>query len=279
MAKFFWDAYDYIGKLILANIIFSFIMGGLMAAVTTVFYPIYTGMDRSLVVVAVGIGLFLIISLPFPAAGFLYFFTPVTSDKEPELRDFLKGLKRHYWPLLKITAVFVLVIELLAVNIIFYIHPSIIPHSLKMIATIISGLCLWIFLYVAVMMLYAYPLCVYQGVGIKKVFVRSFILVMDNIGVSAASFIMLIGLLGVVIITKGVAFFILAPALTASLSNSLYVNVMEKYEIREAQKEGGEEEDEPRPASWKDIKDPQFIQDRHKRYKRSLRDILKPWEY
>ena len=79
------------------------------------------------------------------------------------------------------------------------------------------------------------------------------------------------------LVTKGVTFFILNLALTASLSNSLYENVMEKYELREAEKKAKEEDS--KATSWKEIKTKEFIEDRHKRYRRTLKDILKPWEY
>ncbi len=143
---------------------------------------------------------------------------------------------------------------------------------------VIVGLCFWIFLYLAAMMLYAYPLYVHQRVGMKKNFIRSFILVMDNLGVSVLALLLLLGFWGLGFMTRGVLIFLLNLAMTAALCNSLYVNVMEKYEAKEAAK-NQDESLESRPASWKDIKHEEFIHDRHKRYQRTLKDILKPWEY
>ncbi len=276
-AKFLWDAYDYVGRLILANIIFCFIIAGLMGAIFTTLYPLYSLMQQSYVILALGIGIFSIIALPFPAAGFLYFISLINQDSEPEFRDFVKGLRLHYFSLMKLTALFVFLFELIALNIAFYINPRVIPPQLRMIATVIAGLCVWLSLYLIAMALYAYPLSVHQGVGAKKAFIRSFLLVMDNIGVTILTLILLTGICGLGIVTKGIMIFVLNLALSASLANSLYENVMEKYELQEAKKRLAA--DAPRPTSWKQIKTEDFIEDRHKRYKRTLKDILKPWEY
>jgi len=278
-AKFFWDAYDYLGRLILANILFSLILLGLTAALTALFYPLYAGLNKPTLILALGTGLLAILALPFPAAGFCHFLSLITEEKEPEFRDFTKGLMIFYWPLVKLTALFVLLFEILGLNIFFYLSARAIPPSLKIVSAIIPGICAWIVLYLLAMMLYAYPLTVHQKkVGMKKILIRSFLLVLDNIGVTLLTMIVFLGLVGMGLVTKGAAFFILNLALVASLSNSLYVNVMEKYELREAKKKAQTDSSAP-PASWKDIKPREFIEDRHKRYRRTLKDILKPWEY
>jgi uncharacterized membrane protein YesL len=277
-AKFFWDAYDYLGRFIIGNIIFSFILVILTGVSLTVFYPFYNALNDSTVFFALASGLFISVMIPFPAAAFLYFLAAISEEREPEFRDFITGVKKHYWPLFRLTASFIILFELLAVNIVFYINPELIAPSLKIFTAIISGLCLWIFLYLSIMMLYAYPMSVHQGAGLKKIFIRSFLLVMDNIGATILSLILLFCIWGLAFISKGIMVFVLNFALTASLANSLYVNVMEKYEIQEEEKKAREEE-KKRPSSWKDIKTEDFIEDRHKRYKRTLKDILKPWEY
>lgn len=276
--KFFWDVYDYLGRLIAANILLCLIITGLFSAIWAGGYPLYMALGKPLLLLALGIGLFLIIALPFPAAAMIHFFSLVSDEHEPEWRDFKEGLKIHYWNLVKITALFVIAFELLLLNILFYIRPHDLSPMLKIAGTVIAGLCFWIFLYLVAMMLYAFPLYVHQRVGIKKVFVRSFILVMDNLGVSLLAIVLLLGFWGLGFVTRGVLVFLLNLALTAALSNSLYVNVMEKYEEKEAAKKE-DEALESRPASWKDIKHEEFIHDRHKRYQRTLKDILKPWEY
>jgi uncharacterized membrane protein YesL len=277
-AKFFWDAYDYLGRLILANILFSLILLGFTAALTALLYPLYAALNKPTLILALGTGLLTILAIPFPAAGFCHFLSLITEEKEPEFRDFIKGIKLLYWPLVKMTGVFVLLLELLGLNIFFYLGAREIPPSLKIVSAVISGICVWIVLYLFAMMLYAYPLTVHQKVGMKKILIRSFILVLDNIGVTILTLIVFLGLVGMGLVTKGAAFFILNLALVASLSNSLYVNVMEKYELREAKKKAQTDSSAP-PASWKDIKPREFIEDRHKRYRRTLKDILKPWEY
>jgi len=276
--KFFWDAYDFIGTLILANIAFCLIMTGLLATIITIGYPIYIALGKPALLMALGLGIFLSLAIPFPAAGFLHFLSIISEEREPEWREIITGLKTHYTPLIKVTAFYVCLLELLAMNIIFYIKPSVTSHAIKFLGSIIAGLCAWIFLYLLMMMLYAYPLSVHQKVGMKKIFIRSFLLTTDNLGASILTGILALGLCGLGLITRGVAVFLLVPALTACLANSLYVNVMEKYELKEA----AHKEQKPQaaqPASWKDIKHEEFIKDRHKRYQRTLKDILKPWEY
>jgi len=277
-AKFFWDAYDYLGRLILANILFSLIILGLTSALTALLYPLYAGLNKPNILLILGSGLLTILALPFPAAGFCHFLSLITEEKEPEFHDFIKGVKIHYLPLVKLTALFVLLFEILGLNIFFYLGVRVIPPLLKIVSAVISGVCVWIFLYLFAMMLYAYPLAVHQKVGIKKILTRSFILVLDNIGVTVLTLTVFVGLVGMGLVTKGAAFFILNLAFGASLSNSAYVNVMEKYELRDAEKKAQEDSSAP-PASWKDLRPREFIEDRHKRYRRTLKDILKPWEY
>jgi len=277
-AKFFWDAYDYVGRLILGNVVFFFLILGMTGAFTALFYPIYLYFGRSPVIFGLGTGAAILFALPFPAAGMIYFLSRISEEKEPELRDFIRGLRIHYTRLVKLTLAFVLFFEILAANILFYINPDIIPPQWKLVCAVISGLCVWIFLYLSAMMLFAYPLAVHQRVGIRKVLYRSFLLVIDNPGIVALTLMLLFIIWGVGVLTRGVTIFILNLALSASLCNSLYVNVMEKYERMALEKESREEED-TKPSSWKEIKTRDFIEDRHDRYKRTLKDILKPWEY
>jgi len=277
IAKFFWDSYDYLGRLLVANIIFFLIILGLSAVFYTLFYPVYKALGSSGWLICLGVGTIAVVSLPFPASGFLYFFTRISLNKEPEFRDFLTGLRIHYKSLVKITFAFVVLLELLLINILFYIHSPFTSPILKMVSLVFCGICVWIMLYLCAMMLYAYPLVIHQGVGIKKVFFRSFVLVLDNMGITAYCIMLGLGIITLGLITKGMAFFVINMALLASLSNSLYENIMEKYEILEAGKQNSKETN--KPSSWKQLKTRDFIEDRHKRYKRTLKDILKPWEY
>jgi len=277
-AKFFWDVYDFLGRLILANVILFFLMTGLAAVASLVMYPLWDGVSRKMFVLAAA-GLFLIFAVPMPAAGLLSFLADISDDSEPAFRDIFAGLRRHYARLASLTAVFVLAFEVLAANFLFYMTSGAVPPALKIPAAVAAGLCLWAGIFLCAMMLYAYPLAVHQGVGLKKILKRSALLVLDNLGATVYAIVMAAGILGLGLLTRGVTIFLFNLVLWASLSNSLYVNVMEKYELREAQKAATGEREGPRPASWKQLKHEEFIEDRHKRYKRTLREILKPWEY
>lgn len=277
-AKFFWDVYDFLGRLILANILCCMIMAGLLGVIITAFYPFFTTEDWKTVATVITASLFVITALPFPAAAFIHFLSRVSDEAEPEFRDFFRGLKRHYWPLMKLTFAFTMCFLILFSNIFFYAGRENLPQGFQILFFAVAGVCFWIGVCLLAMMLYAYPIAVHQGVGIKKSFVRSFLLVLDNPGVTIYSLILLIGIAGLSLVTKGVLLFVLSLALITSLSNSLYVNVMEKYERIEEEKRL-EEESKDKPASWKEIKHKEFLEDRHDRYKRSLKDILKPWEY
>ncbi|MBN1902827.1 hypothetical protein JW926_16005 [Candidatus Sumerlaeota bacterium] len=277
-AKFFWDAYDYLGRLVLANILFFLIIMGITIILGTLFYPLYYALGRPVLPFIFGMALIAVFTLPFPASGFLYFLSLISKDKEPEFRDFFRGIKHSYWALFRLCLVFAAIFLLLGVNIFFYLNPDIIPPSLKTITLVISGICVWIFLYLIAMMMYAFPLTVYQKAGIRKTLFRSFLLVTDNIGVTILAILLLGVIVALGLVTRGMTFFVLNIALIASLANSLYDNVMKKYEAREAEKQK-ELESKHKPGSWKEIKHKEFIEDRHDRYHRTLKDILKPWEY
>lgn len=248
LAKFWWDTYDFLGQLVLANIL-SFLASCL------------------------------IIPIPGIWAAFLYFTAQISDDREPVFADFWVGFKRYFLRSTLLTLIAVLVIGTLIVNILFYMNSAVVPSSLRIPAAIAAGFCFWLMIFALMVLLYAYPIMVTQNAGIGFTLKRAALIVLDNPLYSFAILIMLAGILVLALVTfVGPAVFLYA--LSATMANSALDNVMKKYADRQAAQKALEQpQEQRRPTSWKQIKDEEERQKKHDRYKRSIREIFKPWEY
>ncbi len=247
-AKFWWDTYDFLGLFLLANILSFF---------------------ASL----------LVIPIPGIWAAFLYFASQITDEREPEFIDFWIGFKRYFLRSALLTLICLLVIGVLIVNILFYMNSAVVPSSLRIPAAIAAGLCFWAIILVLMILVYAYPIMVTQNVGLRQTLKSAALIVLDNPLYSFMVLIMLAGILVLAVLTC-VGPVVFLYALSATLVNSAFDNVMKKYADRQAAQKAQERPQEQRRlTSWIQIKDEEERKKKHDRYKRSIREIFKPWEY
>lgn len=248
IAKFWWDTYDFLGQFVLANIVSFF-------------------------------ATLLVIPIPGIWAGFLYFSAQITDEKEPEFSDFWIGFKKYFVRSALLTLIGFIAIFVLVVNILFYMNSPVVPASLRIPAAIAAGLCFWAIIYVLMVLIYAYPIMVTQNVGLWMTLKRAALIVLDNPLYSFMVLAMLVSILVLAAITF-VGPVVFLYALSATMVNSALDNVMKKYADRQAAQQAQEQpQDQQRPTSWKQIKDEEERKKKHDRYKRSIRDVFKPWEY
>ena len=259
--KFFWGSYDNLGKLVLLNLIISI----LFAPLILIFFgfPPLIGYLLSL------------ITVPIPIAGLFYFVSKVTEETDPILKDFFIGLKKFALKGVLLYLFHTLILIILFYNAKFYLGGKLFSQS-GFISMILAGICIWAGFYSIMLAIYTVPILVNQNISFKKLFIRANIMFLSKPFFAIAVLLNLLFLSLIVYFTKFVGFFIFFISFSAVMMNSAYQTVMEYYEELEAA-EKAKKEGVEKPKSWKEIKE-QEVAKKKKRH-RSLREILKPWEY
>jgi len=287
-AKFFWDSYDFLGRLVLMNLIL-FLLGGIIFFVLYVLgSPFYQSFESHPVRQSfIGISFWILSSFIFGGfsfSGIIYFASKITKESEPVFKDFFKGIKLFGLKSALLGFILAVIIIVLILNVIFYSSGKFLPPSMKFIGMCLAGICFWGILFVFSLLMFSFPVLVTQNVSLKKNFLRSLLLTLDNPFLVLYAIGIFVILFFISWITKGVGLFIFFISFTGVLMNSLLDNALLKYKIREereAKNATVPQEKKETFTSWKQIKQTQEEKEEKEidRYKRSLRDILKPWEY
>lgn len=251
LIRFFWDVYDYIGRLFLLNV-FAFILS----------LPVVT--------------------IPGTVAGLLYVMHIISSDREPEFRHFFYAFRHFYWRTLVVCLLYIIGGFVLLVNVRFYINPPEALANLRFISAMIAGIFFWIFIFLTGSMFFVLPALVKNDLPVKKALKRGLIFMLANPGLTFFGMVFVLVILFVSLLSVvGPLFFMLV--FLAALANSLYDTAQEKVEQMIEKKEEVSVTEERKPSSWHEIKamekKQQEKQQKKSRYNRTLRDILKPWEY
>lgn len=156
-------------------------------------------------------------------AGAYYLANRLIKRESIEWRDYFFAFKKYFWRAEALIIIFILAIVVIVVDFMFY-------SQIQNIAIrILSILWLYILIFLGVMQTYMFPLLIEQDTGIKKVIVRSFLLSIDNIGVSLVIFLVVVALSAVCIIT-GVGALLLLMGIKSFFDTKTFLSVMEKYE-------------------------------------------------
>ncbi|MCX7765647.1 MAG: hypothetical protein N2246_02945 [Candidatus Sumerlaeia bacterium] len=251
LIRFFWDVYDYIGRLLLLNIL------SVMLSI-------------------------LIVPIPGVIAGLLYVMHIISSNREPSFADFFTAGLRYYWRSLLLCLIYFLGILILIINIQFYINPRVIPPDLRIFTGIIAGIFFWLFVLFMASAFFTFPLLVKSNLAVTTALKRGIILMLANPGLTLASVVLAL-ILSVGTLISVVGLFLLLFVFLAALANATYDTAMERLEKLIHQKSLSQSGEQKPPSSWHEIKKRQqqaeAEQHKYDRYKRTLRDILKPWEY
>ncbi len=222
----FWITYDHLGKLILANLMWSIsffvpLMLGFAA---------FTAGDRA-IAVAVGVPLTLLalcVILPVATAGMAHFVKELIDTRDGSLRDLFTGIRLYWKRAIGLGSFFAFAPFCLATSIWFY--------SAKLGATVpwlgyaISALALWCLLFVALMAMLVMPALVQKKEGVFPTLKLAALLVMDNpifcLGL-AVQFVVIAGLSMIVPILV-----FLSCSIAVVLSSSAYEMLARKYAKR-----------------------------------------------
>lgn len=223
----------------------------------------------------------LIVPIPGVIAGLLYVMHLISSNREPSFADFFTAGLRYYWRSLLLCLIYFIGILILIINIHFYINPQVIPTNLRIFAAVIAGIFFWLFVIFIASAFFTFPLLVKSNLTVPTTLKRGIILMLANPGLTFASLASaLILFLGTIISVVGI-FFLLFVFL-AALANATYDTAIERLEKIMRPKSTSPAEEKKAPSSWHEIKKQQQAdaeQHKYDRYRRTLRDILKPWEY
>ncbi|HRR92072.1 MAG TPA: DUF624 domain-containing protein [bacterium] len=176
----------------------------------------------------------LVIFLGPATAGAYYLANKLIKRESIEWRDFFFAFKKYFWRAEALMMIFILAIVVIIIDFTFY------SQIQNTIVKVLSIFWLYILIFLGVMQTYMFPLLIEQDTGIKKVIVRSFLLSIDNIGVSLVIFLIVTGLSVVCIIT-GVGALLLLMGVKSFFDTRTFLNVMEKYEgvpVPQKDKEG-----------------------------------------
>jgi len=289
MGGFFWDTYDNLGKVILLNLIWFLTS---LPALLMVYFGLTVKLPYLLM------ALLLIPGIAWLGAGFagLFYVTQKMVDqKDIPLKDFFIGIKLYGIKSAIYTLLWVGAFSIAALNIQFYLNLA--SAQAKWVGAVVAGILFWAAITSLFALQYFYPLLTRQNPSTKKLFARTFLLTLDNIGVTILSGMMTFSILVLTIITGiGICFFTMT--LTAVFMQNLLFEVLDKYEQIERLKQWEEEkklnanQPKEKPVSWHQIlpdlnkadsenssadKDqPPAPKWRHQG--RGWKDILRPWD-
>ncbi len=168
------------------------------------------------------LGIFVIFLGP-ATAGAYYLANRLIRRESVEWRDYFSAFKKFFWRSEALILIYLLAIAIVVVDFMFY------SQIQNIIIRVLSIFWLYLLLFLGILQTYMFPLLIEQDTGIKKVIIRSFLLSIDNIGVSLVMFIVVIALCAVCILT-GVGALLLLMGVKSFFDTKTFLTVMEKYE-------------------------------------------------
>jgi len=165
-----------------------------------------------------------IIALGPATAGCYYIANKlVKKDYFVEWKDFFYAFKKFFWRATALMLILAAAILVLAANFIFY------SHIQNTAMRILSILWLYVIIFLGIMQTYMFPLLVEQDTGIRKIIKRSFLLTIDNIGITLVIFL-IVTALSIICILTGVGALLLMMGMKSLFDTRTFLTVMEKYE-------------------------------------------------
>ncbi|MBI1290537.1 hypothetical protein GC173_04750 [bacterium] len=278
MLQWFWDTYDHLVALILANMILFVVSGAVVYTWLVVMARSIDGLGVApIVMLTVASGWIVLTGLLTTwVATFGRVTNLIAGEKELRGRDFLAG----WWDVgaraLRFSAVAVAGLVAMLVGIWFYALSGLVPETFRVAALGLAGLLFWLLLAWVSVCLVAVAWMVRGGVGVRSALRKGVALLLRRPGLvlGVALHVTLMWLVGGGF--KLIGAFLLTFSLTATFLSSL-------YDVVEAELLGEEELPAPESAgSWKERELLEKAHERRRmdafRYSRTMKDILKPWE-
>jgi uncharacterized membrane protein YesL len=150
LKKWFWNVYDYLGTLILVNVL--------------------------MVLCALPL-----ITFPAGLAGLFYVTTRIASGQETGVMDFFRGFRKFFWRAQGYVLIYALVLGALAINMIFYFRMTV---SWPWTGAALGGAMGWLIGFVLLTGMYTAPLMVQTSYRLRSALRTGALLTLDNIRIS-----------------------------------------------------------------------------------------------
>lgn len=290
LLQWFWDTYDGLGRLVVLNLLVTTLLGalwflGLLPAAR--WLAILAGENPALAGL-VGLAAWtlaggLSLTLWFP--GIMHFAEKVSTDQEVSLRDYFTGLRRFGLGFFKVALLLCLALGVIGINLIFYARVSWFQGAWRWVGAGLAGLCFWMALFVLAIALHSFSLAVRTEQRPRKVFLNALVLTLRYPLFSAAALLVLAFLWVISTLTlKTAPLWVIGLSATATFISSVHDVALARESRREIEKQKAAEGTQPaaatRPTSWRQIQQDAEAENLPRdRYQRSLRDLLRPWEY
>jgi uncharacterized membrane protein YesL len=218
LKKWFWNTYDYLGTLMLINILW------VLCALP-------------------------VITLPVAMAGLFRVTAGIAGYRETGFRDFFSGMRHDVWPMLRLCGVYAAAWGLLGVNILFYIN---LMASWPWTGAVLSGLMGWIAVFTALTGIYSFPLLMQTDAPVRRVLRDSMLLVLDNLRTSVGLFLMGTGVLAVSAFT-GAGLVFGGVSVTGVLWSTGLREVRKRYDDASSDETEDRTPDAEEPRTWRDL--------------------------
>ncbi|MCC6545642.1 hypothetical protein IT570_00630 [Candidatus Sumerlaeota bacterium] len=280
LKQWFWDCYDHLLALFLANIIFFALVFGslvLVVQVTMPALPLFSPIVQVHVAAAMAVLFSSVVgALWFSATG--YFGSLVEREKYPGFRDLLRGIRADFFLQFKYVGLCATLIAILAINIWFYSFSGLLPAS-EFLRYTLSGFCFWIILLLLASMIVGLPLRSRERTSVKATLKRSLLMLVRSPLLILGMFFFIMSLWIISAWLRFAPIFLFGFSGTALMINSLYdVMILKQDQGHRMDLERGS----ATATSWKQRRDldaeAEQVRMLRSRYERTFRDLLRPWE-
>jgi Na+-transporting methylmalonyl-CoA/oxaloacetate decarboxylase gamma subunit len=254
--KSFWSTYDNIGKLILVNLLW-FCIFPLPTYLCFRYLPV-EGLTRLLITIVVGL-----ITHSYAASGVFGVTSRLADYKETDLGRFFDEAGAFFLRTLTLSLIYGIVFYLLFYGIRFYIK---IKVAGGVLGFFLAGWQVCIFAFCLLVQTYLLPLLVSKNWGVLKTMKWAAILTTLKPGLTALLFLQALALFVLLSIT-GVGAVLLVLSIVAVFLNTATREAWREVEARWKPRK--------KPASWKEIFEERDLEEEEKR---TLKDILRPWD-
>ena len=267
--RFLWQAYDNIGGLIAINAIWF----GLFAVPTVLCFRFAPVAPSARLPATMLVGL---LAYALAGSGIFAHTAKIARREEPSVRHFFRDGRRFYLRTLGLSAIFAAVYLLLFHSIRFY---GALKAGGGVLGYFLAGVQIWILVFCLLMQVYLLPLLFIKNWGIKQAIKWSAMLVVLRPGLTVLVFLQVFGLCLVLTIT-GIGIVLVVYSFGALFLSICLQEVLREMEMDAARTPG------KRPTSWKEIFAERDARTEHgqrqkeedEEDRRSLKDILRPWD-
>ncbi len=281
MLQWFWDCYDHLGRLILANVlIFLLLFGSLFYVSPLLFHLISSENYRQNALVAAGYLAFL---LPFILTIWFSFFghfaDQVSREKDPPFKLFFTGLRNDFWRYLLFFYLIHGAMSVCLFGFWFYGLSGMLGEAWKFPGYILSGLCFWLALVALLVEIAAVGLIPKTSLNTKQLLLRGLYVLLAYPGFTFFFFIFLVS-----VWILSIFFLRFAPVMIFAIAGTpmLFNSVADVLLSYEQFKKEVEDEKESAPKTWREYLAREKKSERQKmdayRYSRTFRDLIKPWD-